>query len=53
MKKHCKRCNKATNHRTLERLGFMSQCVVAIVTGFKSDLREFKFECVECGTESK
>lgn len=48
---YCKQCQKGTQHQALERTGFFTQAVIAILSRFTADLREHDYECTNCGTK--
>lgn len=50
-KRYCEHCLKATEHVELKPLSFLEQCAIAMFSKFSCDLREHRFECVECGSK--
>lgn len=51
MKRFCSRCNQETRHTALDKPGFLTECVISVITGFKVSHLTPTLECNRCGLQ--
>jgi hypothetical protein len=50
-KYYCKGCDKFTHHQPSR--GFFGDLLISVATGFKANLNDKKYTCVQCGKVTK